>query len=73
MRQFYLERQEDVSGVSGLGRVAEGCQFHNGWVALTWYGEHLSLYWYPDMATVERLHGHQGRTLVAWVGEGPDG
>ena len=36
MRRFLLERIEDVSGVAGTGWVAEGIQFTNGCVALTW-------------------------------------
>ena len=71
MKRFELHRSEDVSGVSGLGRVAEGCLFKSGWVALTWFGPHLSLYWYPNMVTVENLHGHQGRTVVKWVDDAP--
>lgn len=67
MKRFKLVRTQDISGISGLGVVAEGCQFHNGYVALTWYGKFTSLYWYPDMATLEGLHGHNGATKVEWV------
>lgn len=34
MRLFDLVRDEDVSGVSGTGVVAEVCEFENGWAAV---------------------------------------
>ena len=67
IRRFKLHRTADVSGISGLGYVAEGCQFYNGWIALTWYGKFLSLYWYPNMETLDGLHGHQGATKAEWI------
>lgn len=66
MRQFHLERTEDVSGTSGVGRVAEGVEFSNGWCALNWLSEHSSVAFYPALATLEAIHGHGGRTRVVW-------
>ena len=36
MRIFSLVRHEDVSGVSGTGRVADGVEFNDGTVVLRW-------------------------------------
>ena len=36
MRHFYLDRHEDATGISGTGVVAQGVEFDNGKVALTW-------------------------------------
>lgn len=36
MRTFVLRRNEDISGVSGVGIVAEGIEFSDGVVALRW-------------------------------------
>ena len=36
MKIFYLKREEDESGISGTGRVAQGFVFDNGKVAVTW-------------------------------------
>ena len=33
MRRFYLQRDEDATGISGTGKVAEGILFSTGWVA----------------------------------------
>jgi hypothetical protein len=66
MRRFHLERHEDNTGVSGVGRVAEGVQFRNGWVCMQWLTHTPGLAFYEDMAQVERVHGHQGKTSIVW-------
>jgi hypothetical protein len=66
MRRFHIERDEDESGVSGTGRVAEGVQFHDGQCALKWLTHINSLAIYPDAAAVEVIHGHKGKTRVVW-------
>jgi hypothetical protein len=66
MRRFVLERDVDATGVSGVGRVAEGVVFSSGWVALTWLTDVTSLVFYPSIQNVERIHGHSGLTRVVW-------
>ena len=71
MRRFYLERIQDASGVSGLGKVAEGCQFDNGWCALVWIvsdkdADEVHGY-YRTIKRIEEIHGHGGMTQVVWV------
>ena len=67
MKRFYLQRNQDASGVSGLGRVAEGCQFDTGWCALVWLTNESAMSFYPSIGSVERIHGHGGMTQVVWV------
>lgn len=67
MRRFHLERHEDVSGVSGTGVVAEGVQFSDGTVVLRWLSEHRSTVIWPDIHSVEVIHGHDGRTVITWT------
>lgn len=67
MRQFYLVRREDVSGVSGTGVVAEGCVFTNGKVALAWISQYRSVTVFDSLEEVEQIHGHDGRTTIQWV------
>jgi len=69
MRRFYLKRDEDVSGVSGTGRVAEGVEFDNGKVAMTWKSEFPSVSVYDSVTVVEKIHSHNGkdRTRLVWV------
>lgn len=68
MRRFQLVRSEDVSGVSGIGTVAEGVEFTNGHVVLQWIvGEHRSTVHWSRIESVEAIHGHDGRTTVVWL------
>jgi len=64
MRTFKLVRHEDVSGVSGTGVVAEGVIFHDGQVAVSWFGKHHCVSVWPNIEDVEAIHGHEGRTIV---------
>jgi len=65
LRTFVLERDEDVSGVSGTGTVAEGVEFEDGIVALRWcVGEHRSTVIWPSLESVKAIHGHDGRTRI---------
>lgn len=66
MRRFQLVRSEDVSGVSGTGVVAEGVEFHDGQVVMSWFSQHHTMTAAPNIATIERIHGHEGRTVVVW-------
>lgn len=70
MRGFRLRRLIDKKGVSGLGIVAEGCLFTNGWVVLRWTGEKngiTSISWFPSYDQMCRAHGHGGDTEVVWL------
>lgn len=64
LRRFHFERVEDASGVSGVGVVAEGVQFTNGHVALTWLSAHPSINLYDSIEDVQLIHGHEGRTKI---------
>jgi hypothetical protein len=64
IKRFHLERLVDETGVSGTGRVAEGCVFTNGWCAMTWLSQHTSVVFYPSLEEVYFIHGHNGKTLV---------
>lgn len=63
---FILERSEDVSGVSGVGKIAEGIVFHDGQVVLSWFGQHHTIEICPSIDDVIDIHGHDGRTKVKW-------
>lgn len=67
MRRFYLQRDTDISGVSGKGIVAEGCQFDTRWCSLTWLTGKGAMSWYVNIKTLEKIHGHGGATRIVWV------
>lgn len=67
MRTFTLQRDVDVTGISGTGTVAEGIEFSNGKVAVQWVvGEHQSTVVWDNIAAVEAIHGHNGATRIVW-------
>ncbi len=63
---FVLERLEDVSGISGVGQIAEGIVFHDGQVALSWIGQYHTVEILPNIDTVKAIHGHGGKTQILW-------
>ena len=69
MRRFYLKRDEDVNGVSGTGRVADGVEFDNGLVSITWKSEYPSITVFQSITVVEKIHTHKGKdkTKIVWV------
>lgn len=65
LRRFHFERRKDASGVSGCGRVAEGCLFTDtGEVVVHWLGNHGSINLYRSLEDVIWVHGHQGGTEI---------
>jgi len=66
---FLLARDEDVSGVSGEGLVAEGIRFSDGTVALRWLSDWPTSVVFHDrgIESVEAVHGHDGRTRIVWL------
>lgn len=66
--RFVLRRRHDVTGVSGLGDVADGVLWPDGTAAVRWRGEHpSSVHWDRGRVSVEMIHGHQGATEVVFV------
>ena len=81
-RRFHLYRRSDVSGVSGLGKVAEGIEWSDGTVAVRWLtvgtakandpdiGRRVKVkpttVIHDDIASVIGIHGHNGATEVVW-------
>jgi hypothetical protein len=66
-RRFILDRTEDVSGVSGTGTVAEGCQFTDGRAVIRWCVGLRSTAIYDSVDELLQIHGHSGATRVVWV------
>jgi hypothetical protein len=69
MRTFWLIREEDETGVSGTGAIAQGLEFDDGTVCLRWMvGDHRSTVIWESIASVEAIHGHDGKTKVEFLG-----
>lgn len=67
IKVFHLARLKDVSGVSGLGIVAEGVTFSDGVSVLRWLTAGGSTAVYDSIESVKRIHGHQGGTRVSYL------
>ena len=67
MRRFELFRTEDETGISGIGTIAEGCEFHDGTCYLSWLTEQQSEGRYPTIERLIGIHGHEGKTTVRWI------
>lgn len=66
MRTFTLLRERDVSGISGVGTVAEGIQFTDGTVVMRWLTEKASTVVWANLDDAMAIHGHSGDTTVVW-------
>lgn len=67
-RRFALQRRLDISGVSGTGLVAYGTVYPTGRTTLAWCaGDITSVSIYDSPEEVERIHGHNGATVLVWI------
>jgi hypothetical protein len=67
VRRFLLQRDIDVSGVSGVGIVADGVMFNNGKCCLQWRGEYRSIAIWRNSTELVAVHGHDGATRLVWL------
>lgn len=73
MRLFELVRDEDITGVSGVGAVAEGVEFTDGTVCLHWRNvanpeaQGTSHALWTSVADMMAVHGHHGATRVVYL------
>jgi hypothetical protein len=67
IRRFALQRNEDESGISGTGIVAEGVQFITGKAVLNWTTDVRSVAVYDSLDELMAIHGHDGKTILVWI------
>lgn len=70
-RKFHLQRHEDSSGVSGVGRVAEGIVFSDGMAVVRWLSACGSTNIYNNWEAVMQVHGHGGNTEIVFDDPAP--
>lgn len=66
-RRFVLVRNEDITGTSGVGEVAEGTVFSTGMAVINWLKEPYSLGIYQTVEDMIQVHGHEGRTQIQFI------
>jgi hypothetical protein len=64
MKEFYLMRIEDESGISGTGIVAVVAMLPSGRCVLEWLGDEKTITMFESIEQIKRIHGHNGKTLV---------
>jgi hypothetical protein len=64
IKEFYLDRIDDETGISGVGVVARGVVLPSGRVVLEWSTFHSSINIYQNFSDIEAIHGHHGKTRV---------
>lgn len=67
LRRFLLIRDDDKTGMSGTGVVAEGVEFSDGSCAMRWLTPVGSTGFYPSIKAVEYIHGHGGATRAVFA------
>lgn len=71
MRRFFLRRDEDDSGVSGTGIVAEGVELSNGKVILTFRSHLGSVQVLDSMKVLKHTSVHKGSSKIVWIDPEP--
>ncbi|MGW4239251.1 hypothetical protein ACWEJP_20930 [Streptomyces sp. NPDC004749] len=66
-RLFTLERDRDVTGVSGTGTVADGVVWPDGTAVIRWRGESPSTVAWASLADAVAVHCHGGATRIVWA------
>ena len=67
MRRFLLVRERDLTGVSGIGIVAEGAEFTSGLAVLRWLREPYAVGVFQSVADLIAIHGHEGATHIQFL------
>ena len=66
-RRFVLDRDSDVTGVSGTGTVADGVVWPDGAVSIRWRGEYRSTVAWDNLGSALAVNGHDGRTRCVFI------
>ena len=75
LQSFKLVRDQDVTGISGIGIVARGCYFQlfnqgssqniGNIAVMQWLTEPKSTAWYNQgWEQIKLIHGHKGKTQI---------
>jgi hypothetical protein len=61
---YRLMRDEDVTGASGEGHVADVVEFDSGKVVVAWRSRHASIVVWDALEHAMAVHGHGGKTRL---------
>ncbi|MFE5582523.1 hypothetical protein [Kitasatospora sp. NPDC056531] len=66
-RLFRLQRDHDVTGISGTGTVAHGVRWPDGTATIRWTGNRPSTVQWASIDDAIAIHGHGGHTRIEWA------
>lgn len=66
-RRFVLQRDADITGISGTGIVADGVCWPDSTVSIRWRGERPSVVFWEKLEHARAIHGHGGATRFVWL------
>lgn len=66
-RRFRLVRDVDITGVSGIGVVADGVVWPDQTATVRWRGDRPSTVNWGHVDDALHIHGHDGRTRIEWL------
>lgn len=66
-RLFHLQRDTDITGISGTGIVAHGVQWPDHTVTIRWTGDQPSTVNWSHLNDAIAVHGHGGHTRIIWA------
>jgi len=66
-KRFRLVRDEDETGISGVGIVAFGVMFSDGVTVTRWNSDVAQTCVWQSFDEVDAVHGHGGRTRIEWL------
>ena len=64
MKLFRLVREQDMTGLSSVGVVAEGVEFNNGKVILCWLGKISSVVIYNNLAKCKQITCSHSKSTI---------
>lgn len=64
-RMFRLRRDEDHTGATGAGIVAEGVEWTDGTVTVRW--KHGETTQHNNLKTLATMHFNRGNTSIVWM------
>jgi len=67
LKQFYLDRKDDISGVSGTGIIGHGVILPSGRAVMEWTTKYRSIAIYDSIDEIQMLHAHKGKTELIYV------
>lgn len=68
MKIFNLVREQDNTGISGLGIVASGVEFDDGLCVLRWKGEYKTTVIHESIESIKKINCSHSKSTIVYLG-----